>query len=71
MEELKLFSEPEELSLHRPTNPFFELYEGQHNSLYRDINPAPEPEPKKKIKMNDPTDIRRQKFIDKIRNRKK
>jgi hypothetical protein len=47
--------------------PFFELYEGQHNDVYKTAPPAEPPAEIPKVKMNDVSDPRRQKMLEKIR----
>jgi hypothetical protein len=48
------------------SEPFFELYEGQHEHVYKTVAPAPPPKVET-VNMNDASDPRRQKMLEKIR----
>ena len=56
-----LYDEAEEFSLYRKEDPFFELYEGQHNNMYK--KPVSAPVQPKKVNLNNPDDEKRLKHI--------
>ena len=64
---MELFPEQEEISLFRKENPFFELYEGQHKTIYK---PSIQHKPSiSKINLNNPDNEKRIKHIEMIKKK--